>query len=128
MPNGQKPGLEMRGAEVVALSQEMELHGLARHLHALEVVCERGKVLAPEALAAHPFRLVDLGRIELVMPDEFPLLLLREKRLCLTRHRCLPREDDTRLLDLGVDEPRIRSHRREDACNSDSFHKISLKA
>ena len=61
---GERAGLEMRRAEVVALAEEVEFHGLARHFHALEVMCERGEVLSPEAFAAHPLRLVDLRAVD----------------------------------------------------------------
>ena len=109
---GERAGLEMRRAEVVALAQQVELHGLARHLHALEVVRERGKVLSPEAFAAHPLRLVDLRAVELVVPDEPPRLAARQERIGLAGHGGPLRQDDRRLFDLGIDEPRLGRQRR----------------
>ena len=111
---GKRSGLEMRGTEVVALAQQVELHGLARHLHALEGVRERREVLSPEAFAAHPLRLVDLRAVELVVPDELPRLAARQEGVGLAGHGGLLHLDDRRLLDLGIDEPRLdrqRCHR-----------------
>ena len=111
---GERAGLEMRRAEVVALAEEVEVHGLARHFHALEVVRECGEVLPPEAFAAHPLRLVDLRAVELVVPDELPRLAARQEGVGLAGHGGLLHLDDRRLLDLGIDEPRLdrqRCHR-----------------
>ena len=76
---GERAGLEVRGREVVPLPNEVELHRLARHLHAFEAVREGREVVSPEALAAHPLRPVDLLPVELVVPDERPLLSGRQQ-------------------------------------------------
>ena len=76
---GERAGLEVRGREVVPLPNEVELHRLARHLHAFEAVREGREVVSPETLAAHPLRPVDLLPVELVVPDERPLLSGRQQ-------------------------------------------------
>ena len=103
----------MRRAEVVPLPQQMELHGLARHLHAFEVMRESREVLSPEAFAAHPLRLVNLRAIELVVPDKPPRLAARQKRVGLAGHSGLLHLHDRRLLDLRVDKTRLGRQRHQ---------------